>query len=167
MNTSVKQSEIRKGTSSPASALTPTAIKVSAESTVPTTIYGVRLPRRHFFDLSDRVPKSGSMKSATMLSSAMMTPRSALPKLNVLSSILETMLSYTCQNIEIVRKTMPTKTVFFALSFIVPPAGGPARLYCIIKGGPLQPKKKKTPREIPRRTKFSSDFFRFVLHDDL
>lgn len=83
---------------------------VAAERTVPQTIYGVRLPQRVFV-LSDRCPKSGSIKSATTLSAAMTRPRSVLLKLKMFSSTFGIMLSYTCQNRVMEKNAKPTRTV--------------------------------------------------------
>ena len=72
---------------------------------------GVRRPifERH---LSERAPKSGSIKSATILSSAMMTPDAVCESPNLSVKIFGISVSYACQNRQIRKKAKPTRTVF-------------------------------------------------------
>ncbi len=66
-------------------------MKITA-ATVPSTIKGMRFPNR-VSTLSDQAPKSGSKKSARILSIDIMAPVMVSPILNVFFSIRGTMLS--------------------------------------------------------------------------
>ena len=68
------------------------ATKSTAAATVPKIIKGVLRPRL-LLHLSEMVPKSGSRKSASTLSAAMMTPESVCDMPNLSVSILGIMVS--------------------------------------------------------------------------
>ena len=71
---------------------------------------GVRRPRGLLL-LSEIAPKSGSMNSARMLSSAMITPDSACDMPNLFVRIRGIVLSYACQKAQIRKNARPTNTV--------------------------------------------------------
>ena len=79
-------------------------------ASVPPMINGVRLPIRVLIP-SENLPKSGSRNRASTLSNAMIMPAisSGIPK--VFLRISGTTLSYNCQNAQMERNAMPTKTV--------------------------------------------------------
>ena len=77
---------------------------------VPITMYGVRLPKRDLF-LSERAPNSGSMNSASTLSSAMTTPDQPCCMPNLSVRIFGMMLSYACQNAQMRKNAKPTHIV--------------------------------------------------------
>lgn len=66
--------------------------KSAAAATVPKMMKGVLRPRR-LLHLSETAPKSGSRKSASTLSAAMMTPESVCDMPNLSVSILGIMVS--------------------------------------------------------------------------
>ena len=66
--------------------------KSTAAQTVPAIMKGVRRPRL-LLHLSESVPKSGSMKSASTLSAAMMTPDRLCDMPNLSVSILGIIVS--------------------------------------------------------------------------
>ena len=85
--------------------------KEIAATTVPTTIYGVRRPKR-LFVLSEIAPNTGSRKRAIRLSRAMIMPDQVCAMPNLLVRISGTSVSYACQNIEMRKKAKPTHIVF-------------------------------------------------------
>ena len=86
-----------------------TASRMAAAS-VPNRMKGVRLPRR-LRHLSEIAPKSGSMNSASTLSSAMMIPLLACDMPNLSVRILGMMASYACQNAQMRKNANPTNSV--------------------------------------------------------
>ena len=62
-------------------------------------------------DLSERLPKSGSRKSARILSAAMMIPVRDSSMWKVFPRMRGTRLSYICQNAQMERNARPTRTV--------------------------------------------------------
>ena len=79
-------------------------------ATVPPTMYGMRRPTRVRV-LSLSLPNSGSMNSASTLSSAMTTPMSVSSTAKVSFKISGIRSSYTCQNAQMDRKARPTRVV--------------------------------------------------------
>ena len=73
-------------------------------------MYGMRRPTRVRV-LSLSLPNSGSMNSASTLSSAMTTPMSVSSTAKVSFKISGIRLSYTCQNAQMDRKARPTRVV--------------------------------------------------------
>ena len=68
---------------------------------------------------SDSAPNSGSMNSASTLSSAITTPLRASPAWKVFFRIRGMMPSYTCQKAQMEKKARPTSNVRFVSSFMV------------------------------------------------
>ena len=85
-------------------------MSATAAAMVPMRMKGVRLPRR-LVHLSEIAPNSGSMKSARMLSSAMMMPEFAWDIPNLSVKIFGIMVSYACQNVQMRKKAKPTRMV--------------------------------------------------------
>ena len=77
---------------------------------VPMVIKGVRLPKR-VRHLSESAPKRGSIKTARMLSSAMITPDQVWDIPNLLVKITGMVASYACQKALIRKKAKPTRMV--------------------------------------------------------